>query len=114
MRAGDIVRVDFGVPEGSEPGFSRPAIIVTADLVLSMNPRTIHVVPLTSNVTRRLPTELVIEASGLEFDSVAQGHLCAVVSTSRISDDDAASRANVGLLQLSQLRQVVADLLDLP
>ncbi len=113
MRAGDIVRVDFGVPEGSEPGFARPAIVVTANLVLNMNPRTIHVVPIASNVTRRLPTEFTIEMIGLERESVAQAHLCTVVSTSRILDEGVASRPNVGSVQLAQIRQVIADLLDL-
>lgn len=34
LRAGDIVRCDFGTPARGEPGFIRPAIIVTSDDVL--------------------------------------------------------------------------------
>ena len=34
MRAGDVVRCDFGTPARGEPGFVRPAIVVTSDEVL--------------------------------------------------------------------------------
>ena len=60
MRAGDIRRVDFGEPIGSEPGLVRPALLVTSDTVLERNPRTVHVVPITSNVLRALPTDVLL------------------------------------------------------
>jgi mRNA-degrading endonuclease toxin of MazEF toxin-antitoxin module len=66
MHAGDVVEVDFGVPEGSEPGFVRPAVVITADLILAAGPRTLHVVPITSNTSRSLPTEVPVSASGLD------------------------------------------------
>lgn len=110
MRAGDVVRVDFGVPIGSEPGFVRPAVVVTADPVLEAQPRTFHVVPVTSNVVRRLPTEVEIDATGLDLPSVAQCHLCSVVSRERISED---GLGNIGPANLSALRVVIGDLLDL-
>lgn len=50
MQLGDVVHVDFGVPAGSEPGFVRPAIVVTADPILQARPRTIQVVPVTIHV----------------------------------------------------------------
>lgn len=94
MRAGDSVRIDFGVPLGSEPGFVRPAIVVTADLVLAMHPRTVHVVPLTGNVSRQMPAEVPLDVPELPKSSVAQVHLCTVVSVQRIIED--AGVANVG------------------
>jgi mRNA interferase MazF len=113
MRAGDIVTVDFGIPQGSEPGFERPAVIVTADLVLRASPRTVHVVPLTSNVTRRLPTEVELVDVDLPVRSVAQAHLCGVVSVTRLRDGDGPVR-NVGHAALAQVRSIIADLLDCP
>jgi mRNA interferase MazF len=110
MRAGDVVRVDFGVPAGSEPGFVRPAVVVTADAVLAHGPRTIHVVPLTSNVRRGLPFEVLVTAPQLDVPSVAQCHLCTVVSTSRVGDQE---YGNIGPASLAQVRSIVADLLDL-
>lgn len=111
MQAGDVVEVDFGVPAGSEPGFVRPAIVVTADLILEGRPRTIHVVPITSNTTRSLPTEIDVSAAGLDRPSVAQCHLCTVVSTARIASAD---RGAIGAASLAQVRSVLGDLLDIP
>ena len=110
MRAGDVVRVDFGVPAGSEPGFERPAVIVTADAVLVHRPRTIHVVPLTSNVARGLPFEVVVTTPELEVRSVAQCHLCTVISITRVQEREYGS---IGAASLAQVRSVIADLLDL-
>jgi mRNA interferase MazF len=110
MLAGDLVRVDFGVPAGSEPGFVRPAVVVTADAVLEFEPRTIHVVPVTSNVVRDLPTEVAVVGSGLDEVSAAQCHLCSVISLERVLDQ---SGANVGAVVLAQIRAVLGDLLDL-
>lgn len=112
MRAGDIVIVDFGVPQGSEPGFSRPSIVVTADLVAAANPATLHVVPITSNTTRRLPTEIELEPTVSGLAGMAQVHLCSVVSRSRIAD--AGVPDNIGPSALTQIRSVLSDLLDLP
>lgn len=111
MRAGDVVEVDFGIPTGSEPGFVRPAIVVTADLILQSQPRTVHVVPVTSNTMRALPTEVIVSAPGLGQPSAAQCHLCAVVSTSRLSNQ---GRGNVGTASLAQVRSILGDLLDIP
>lgn len=111
MRAGDVVWVDFGIPAGSEPGFARPAVVVSADLVLAPGPRTIHVVPLTSNVTRSLPTEVVVSTPELDQAWAAQCHLCTVVSTSRLQERAAG---NVGAASLSAIRSVLGDLFDIP
>ena len=111
MQAGDVVGVDFGVPTGSEPGFVRPAVIVTADLILQARPRTIHVVPITSNTSRGLPTEVVVSATGLHQPSAAQCHLCTVVSTGRLTDE---AHGNIGSAALAAVRAVLGDLLDIP
>jgi len=113
MRAGDVVVVDFGLPQGSEPGFRRPSIVVTADLVAAANPTTLHVVPITSTTTRRLPTEVDIEPSSSGVSGMAQVHLCSVISRTRIVDDD-GELGNVGPAALAQIRTVLSDLLDLP
>ena len=111
MRAGDVVGVDFAIPVGSEPGFARPAVIVTADLLLAASPRTLHVVPITSNVARALPTEVSVSASGLDRPSVAQCHLCTVVSRQRVTSED---RGSIGAAALAQIRSVLGDILDIP
>ena len=108
MKPGDVVIVDFGVPVGSEPGFRRPAVVVTAAGVLERRPRTLHLVPVSSNVDRNLPTEVPVDA--LARPSVAQAHLLTVTSTERIAE---RTGDNVGAEALAQVRAVLADLLDI-
>jgi mRNA interferase MazF len=110
MRAGDVVWIDFGIPVGSEPGYKRPAVVVSADLVLDQRPRTVHAVPLTTNVVRNMPTDVAVATVGLDRPSVAQTHLCAVVSVDRI---DSEPVGNIGAAALAQVRSILADLLDL-
>lgn len=111
MHAGDVVRVDFAIPVGSEPGFERPAIVVTADLVLTRQPRTIHVVPVTSNVARDMVTEVRLPDDLLDRPSAAQCHLCSLVSVERIAG---GYGRNTGPVVLAQVRAVLGDLLDIP
>lgn len=113
MRAGDVVWVDFGIPQGSEPGFARPSIVITADLVIAANPTTLHVIPITSNMTRRLPTEVDIDIPDRDILGMAQVHLCSVISQSRLVDS-LDEPTKVSAETLSQIRSVLADLLDLP
>lgn len=110
MRSGDVLTVDFGIPVGSEPGFTRPAVLVTADLVLEAQPGTIHVVPLTTNVDRRLRSEVRLTASTLERPSVAQCHLCTVIGMGHVVDQPGG---NVGPAATAQIRSIIADLLDI-
>lgn len=60
MNFGDIVEVDFGVPIGSEAGFRRPGVVITADSVLRYRPTTVFVVPLTST-RRTFPSYVAVE-----------------------------------------------------
>ena len=111
MRAGDIITVDFGFQAGSGPGFERPAIVVTADLVVAQMPRTFHVVPVTSNVQRAMATDVPVDGDGLDKHSVGQCHLLTVAEIERVKDDGGGG--NVGPTALAHLRSVIADLLDL-
>ena len=111
MRSGDIVRVDFGLPVGSTPAFIRPAVVVTADQTLSLYSRTVHVVPITSNVERSWATDVLLTGPGLSVDSAAQCHLCSVIDSSQVVEE---LGANVGPVLLSQIRSVLGDLLDIP
>lgn len=92
MRAGDVVGVDFGIPAGSEPDFMQPAVVATTGNILEAGPRTVHVVPITTNVTRSLPTECV----GVRTRSsvAAQCHLCTVVSVMSLQPDDLGNVAS--------------------
>lgn len=111
LTSGDIVALDLGVPEGSEAGLHRPAVVVTAGRVLRHGPRVVQVVPLTTTL-RGYESEVIIEpdrSNGLAAPSAAQCQHIRAVATSRIEE----SVGNVGPLALSQIRDTLAVLLDL-
>ena len=103
MRAGDIVRVDFGTPARGEPGFVRPAIVVTSDDILEFRQHAITVVPCTTRVRGWL-TEVPVDGHG-----VAQSHLPTTISVDRV----VGIEGNVGPVSLRQIRELIADVLGL-
>ncbi|GAA1678082.1 type II toxin-antitoxin system toxin endoribonuclease MazF9 [Glycomyces endophyticus] len=78
MRRGDIYLVDFEPARGSEVDKARPAVLVTNDGANSRAERigrgVLAVVPMTTNVKRIYPFQVVVPAAstGLDHDSKAQ------------------------------------------
>ena len=110
--SGDVVDLELGAPEGREAGFRHPAVLVTAQRILDAGPSVVHVVPLTSTI-RGFHSEVVIEpdpSNGLDVASAAQCQHLRAVSPGRIN----GIRGNVGAAVLSQLRETIAVILDLP
>ena len=111
LTSGDVVEADLGEPVGREAGFPRPTVVVTAQVVLAQDPAVVHVVPLTS--TRRgFRSEIDIEPdeiNGLDTPSAAQCQHLRAVSTGRLGDP----LGHVGPATLLQIRETIADLLDL-
>jgi mRNA interferase MazF len=108
---GDIVQVDFGVPQGSEAGFVRPGVIVSADGWLARKPSTVFVVPITST-DRGFPSHVPIEPddiNGLSRNSQAQVEHLRSVATSRVL----GSSGTVGTMALLQIRDIATLLLDI-
>lgn len=112
MNAGDIVAVDFGTPIGSEAGFLRPSVVVTADAFLRFRPTAIFVVPLTS--TRRgFPShvEIVPDAdNGLERTSWALVEQLRAVAVERCGTPS----GNVGPTINPQLLDILAMITGMP
>lgn len=104
MRAGDVLRVDFGAPARGEPGLIRPAVVVTSDDVLEFRQHAIVVVPCTTTVRGWLT-----EVDVVEF-GVAQAHLPTTVSVDRIIEQ---TGTNIGPATLRQIRELIADLLGI-
>ena len=99
--SGDVVRLDFGLPQGSEAGFPRPAVVVTAARVMKRHATVVQVVPVTSTI-RGYDSEVLIEASsanGLDQDSSAQCQHIRSVAISRLGP-------TIGLISTVQLRQI--------
>jgi|SRR5580693_8147958 mRNA interferase MazF len=90
MKRGEIVSVNFDPVRGSEANKTRPAVIVSNDAANATATRlgrgVITVVPVTSNITRVYPFQLLLPAhlTGLPRDSKAQAEQIRSVSVDRI------------------------------
>jgi len=82
---GDVVLVDFDPARAGEAAKTRPAVVVSSDVVNAAAP-VVVVVPLTTNLSRVYPSELVLPAArtGTRSDSKAQTHLIRHVSKNRV------------------------------
>jgi mRNA interferase MazF len=112
LTSGDVVMLYLGVPEGREAGFSRPAVVVTAQRILTAGAQVVHVVPITSRI-RRFDSDVRVEAdsgNGLGHDSAIQCQHLRSVSTKRL----ASTTGNVGPAVLAEVRETLAAILDLP
>ena len=111
LTSGDVVTLDLGVPIGPEAGMVRPAVVVTAQRVLTAGPTVIQVVPLTRTL-RGYSAEVTITAdaaNGLDADSSAQCQHLRAVATTRVRQ----TVGNIGAVALAQVRDTVVVLLDL-
>lgn len=90
MLRGEIRLVDFGQALPGESGDHRPAVIVSNDGANSTAARlgrgVITVAPMTSNVTRVYPFQVLIPAhdSGLDRDSKVQAEQVRSISIERV------------------------------
>ncbi len=112
LTSGDVVELDLGFPTGREAGFRHPAVVVTAQRILDAQPSVIHVVPVTTTI-RDFTSEITVEpdhANGLQRQSAAQCQHIRAVSAGRVDQ----IRGNVGPTVLSQIRETVGLVLDIP
>ncbi len=92
MRRGDIRLVDLDPTRGNEANKLRPALVVSSDRANAAAARTgrgvVTVVPVTSNVSRVHPFQVLIPSagSGLRVDSKAQAEQVRPVSVDRLGD----------------------------
>jgi len=110
-RCGDVQLADLGEPQGREAGFSRPVVLVTAQVMLDQGPSVVQVVPLTSRI-RGYRSEVTVEldpGNGLEVTSSAQCQHIRAIAIGRLAEPI----GNVGPQILGQIREIIGDLLDL-
>lgn len=90
MRRGEIRLVDLDPARGSEASKRRPAVVVSNDRANATAARigrgVVTVVPVTSNVTRVYPFQVLIPAaaSGLPVDCKAQAEQVRAVAVERV------------------------------
>jgi mRNA interferase MazF len=92
MRRGDIHSVNLDPARGSEANKRRPAVIVSNDAANATAGRlgrgVITVVPVTSNVQRVYPFQVLLPAAetGLDRDSKAQAEQIRSIAVERVGD----------------------------
>ena len=92
IRRGDIHLIDLDPTRGSEANKRRPAVVVSNDAANATASRlgrgVITVVPVTSNVERVYPFQVLLPAAvtGLERDSKAQAEQIRSVAVERVGD----------------------------
>lgn len=99
---GEIWWVDFGDPVGSEPGYVRPAVVVSSDRFNCSRIATVLVTAVTSNLRlAAVPGNVAVPVgtAGLPKPSVINVTQTMLVDRSRLTEI-------VGLLEASLLRRV--------
>jgi len=92
IRRGDIHAVDLDSARGAEANKRRPAVVVSNDAANATAGRlsrgVITVVPVTSNVERVYPFQVLLPAAetGLDRDSKAQAEQIRSVAVERVGD----------------------------
>ncbi len=84
---GEVWWVDFGEPVGSEPGYRRPAVVVSSDRFNRSRIATVIVSAITSNLSLgQAPGNIFLDSAvtGLERDSVINVSQTLVVDRSRL------------------------------
>ncbi len=88
MKRGEVWWADLGPPSGSEAGYRRPVLIVSANALNDSGLKTVLTAPLTSNLSReQFPTcvRLSKQSTGLSKPSVALLHLVAATNKQVLS-----------------------------
>lgn len=105
MRRGDIYLVDFEPSQGPEVNKVRPAVIVSNEgtnrTVSRRRWGVVDVVPLTSNVSKTRPFQVLVPAdeTGLRRDSRAQAEQVRAVSSGRLLE-------RIGRVPVPLMRQI--------
>lgn len=88
MQRGEIYIADLNPTVGSEISKKRPVIIVSND-INNLYSDTVSIVPITSNISKIYPFEILIrfnKKNGLSNDSKAQCHQIRTISKTRLNN----------------------------
>jgi mRNA interferase MazF len=98
VKRGEVWWVDFGVPLGSEPGWQRPAVVVSSDLFNRSGIATVLVAAITSAMHREeAPGNVTMPAgsAGLPKPSVVNVSSLGVIDRSRLIERTGAVTTEV-------------------
>jgi len=103
IKQGDIYWIDFGIPEGSEPGYRHPHVVIQNNVFNASKINTVVVCALTSNLKwTKSPGNVLLKKgeANLPKDSV--------VNVSQIETIDRSFLAGkIGSLSSSRIKQII-------
>jgi len=107
---GEVYDVDLGHPVGHEPGFVRPAVVVSADMVNNGPGGLVVVVPITST-PYGLRSHIEIESvpNGLDHGSFARCDQLRVIAVERLAERAGA----LSFEELERIENALRFILDL-
>ena len=103
IRQGDVYWIEFGEPEGSQPDYKHPHVVVQNNLFNHSRINTVLVCPLTSNLKRALsPGNVLLDKreANLPKSSVVNVSQIFTVDKSQLGD-------YIGTLSSERLRQML-------
>lgn len=106
VRQGDIFWIDLDEPKGSEPGFTRPFVVIQNNLFNRSRINTVLVCALTTNLSRTSPPGNVLLNKGeanLPKSSV-------VMVSQALAVDRSELRERIGTISKDRIDEIVAGL----
>jgi mRNA interferase MazF len=103
IRQGDVYWIEFEEPEGSEPGYKHPHVVVQNNLFNHSRINTVLVCPLTSNLKRaNSPGNVLLDKRDVNLPKPS------VINVSQIFTVDKSQLGDyIGTLSPERLRQVL-------
>ncbi len=99
MQRGEIWWTDFGEPRGSEPGFYRPAVVISTDRFNSVSLNTATVVICTTNINlAKRPGNVLLPIRGTGLDHPSVVNVTQVATIDRRALDRFIGRVPNGLM----------------
>ena len=103
IKQGDIYWIDFGIPEGSEPGYRHPHVVIQNNLFNASKINTVVVCALTSNLKwAKSPGNVLLKKgeANLPKDSVANVSQIETIDKSLLAE-------KIGSLSSSRIKQII-------
>ena len=103
---GDVFWLDLGLPQGSEPGFRRPFVVVQNDVFNASRIQTTVLCALTSNLDRaKAPGNVLLHRGEANLPRPSVVNVSQVVTS-----DKSALKEKIGTLTRQRVMEIVAGL----
>jgi mRNA interferase MazF len=103
IRQGDVYWIDLDTPDGSEPGYRRPHVVLQNDLFNSTGIRTVIVCALTTNLKRAAaPGNVLLEPGEGQLPNQSVVNVSQLLTVDKVLLDD-----KIGSLSPARIRQII-------